>query len=121
MISIISPLPRDSWGRWNNLDNATNLNGIWQDLNLPADSRLSEYKSREGLHFALYVVSESPETGVLVRLGLAQYKFTLLGWSCDGFENYLTLRSRNVIPISFTPLCRHLDWNMQRIRLRNNR
>ena len=75
MISIISPLPRDSWGRWNNLDNATNLNDIWQDLNLPADSRLSEYKSREGLHFALYVVSESPETGVLVRLGLAQYKF----------------------------------------------
>ena len=90
MISIISPLPRDSWGRWNNLDNATNLNDIWQDLNLPADSRLSEYKSREGLHFALYVVSESPETGVLIRIGLAQYKFTLLGWSCDGFENYLT-------------------------------
>ena len=89
MINIISPLPCNSWSRWNNLDNATNLNGIWQDLGLPANPRLSDYKSREGLHFALYVTSELPETGVLIRLGLAQYKFTLLGWGSDGFENYV--------------------------------
>lgn len=88
-MKIISPLPRESWNSWNNLDNHINLNGLWNDLGLPCDARLSQFNKRDGLHFSLYVVSESPETGVYIRLRLVRYTFETLGCGCDGCEDDL--------------------------------
>lgn len=73
---------------WDNLDNPFNLNKIC--FSLGVDSSLLSNpvdRSRKGYHISPYMVYESPETGVIFRLGVYKYQFELLGWGADGFED----------------------------------
>lgn len=81
---------------WDNLDNPFNLNKIC--FSLGVDSSLLSNpadRSRKGNHIALYRVYESPETGVIFRLGVYKYQFELLGWGADGFEDCVKYQESN--------------------------